>query len=226
VRATTTRVRSYLDPTAAQLDYLSRKLGEGRFDHRDTDEVADLLTGALAATPQVAALIFVRADLKATAVDRATGAIFDRAAIDRVTLEAAMREARNATGPAWGRLVHPPTVDKTMINLRQPVRTREGHFLGVLAAAVPISGVSSFIAGDDGLFGPNAFILYGRDHVLAHRQLEQDYPELDTAIPLPRLNHFSDVVLASIWDRNTRSLAFLDEIPDFKGHTVEVGNIP
>ena len=59
-------------------------------------------------------------------------------------------------------------------------------------------------------FGANAFILYGKDQVLAHPMLAFGHPGLSRTLPLPKQGSFGDPVLVSMWDEQPVGF-FFDE---------------
>jgi len=69
----------------------------------------------------------------------------------------------------------------------------------------------------------NAFILYGRDRVLAHSNMGAESVRPTADEPLPTLARFGDPVLAALWDdrRNERRL-FLTR-PPVENRTIHVG---
>jgi adenylate cyclase len=97
----------------------------------------------------------------------------------------------------WGTPVHGRPVG-TVLNLRRPLF---GHaaFLGIVVAAVRVAELSAFLAALETEFGQNAFILYDRDYLLAHRALEFEFPGLGPARPLPKVGEVADPVLFDIW---------------------------
>ncbi len=206
-------VEQNLQPVRIELDFLAQLVASGRLDLSNPQQITDVMTGALGGAQQVAALSFVRPDLTVTSVAR------DRDRI--VTLEEdwsriedvrrGIEVIRQARDPVWGELVPSPSrASGAFINIRVPLR-RSGEFLGALVALVSTSQLSRFVERlDSGLAGGHAFILYGRDHVLAHAALRDGFRRADSFRPaegadlLPTLNDIGDPVLAAIWQRDAR----------------------
>ena len=86
----------------------------------------------------------------------------------------------------------------TVVNLRQAV-FRDGEFIGMVAAVINVQELSAFLGSLETEIGQNAFILYRRDFVLAHRRLTRSFIGLNESRPLPRVSEIGDPVLAGIW---------------------------
>ena len=202
VRAIDSDIESYLDPAGEQLAYLGARLAD-TVDPADQARVADLLLGALAAVPQIQFLAFWDSDLQQVGVvatpDETPGAapkILRQNDRERPETVAADAELREVDGPFWGEPVF--NDGKTFINLRQPVR-RDGAYIGFLVAAVSVPELSEFVTRTGDLFDATAFILYGRDNVLAHPNLVFNHPDLSPENPVARRGRIGDLVLANLW---------------------------
>jgi adenylate cyclase len=191
----------FLDPAGVQAGFVADLIERGELDPQDRDRLLETLRFVLAATPQVHALVFFdprgwqavaarQEDRIDTFVERWTG---DAQAADL------MRRAveRRSEQAYWGPPVHVRPVG-TVLNLRRPL-FRHSAFLGIAVAVVRVAELSAFLAALETELGQNAFILYDRDYVLAHRALEFDFPGLSAARPLPRVTEIGDPVLFDIW---------------------------
>lgn len=202
VHAIDTDVANYLDPAQDQLAFLAARLTD-TIDPSDKARVADLLLGALAAAPQIEFLAFWDTDLQEVAVSapphqapgQAPSVLRQDQRADR-RIQAADQEVREAEGAFWGELVFQN--GKTYINLRQPVR-RGDDYLGFLLAAVSVPELSEFVTRTGDLFDATGFILYGREHVLAHPNLVSPHPDLSVDNPVVRLDRVGDLTLANLW---------------------------
>jgi adenylate cyclase len=78
----------------------------------------------------------------------------------------------------------------------------------MIVVVLRISDFSAFLADLETETGQNAFILYDRNYVLAHRALQNGFPGLGPSRPLPKVSEIGDPVLADIWskDREQRRL--------------------
>ena len=131
-------------------------------------------------------------------------------------------EARSYRGPYWGRPIWIQRANSTVISVRTPIWDGT-HFRGVLVTGVTVNALSSFIArsGTTSLIG-NRFILYGRDHVLAHANMADGGYVRQNDIPLPGLHQVGDRALAKIWNTIDRRRLLLPLDENTKGHIMIV----
>jgi class 3 adenylate cyclase len=193
------RVRQQMQPTANQLAFIADVLGRPGPTQFVGPRIADLLTGALAATPQIASLSFVDENyLSVTATRSEEGVDIQTANIEYDPL-VAMGLTR--LGGWWSDLVRGPGND--ILVVRQHSVWREGRFHGMLFARVSARQLSGVLAAvQPGLEG-GSFILYDHDYVLAHPSLTRAFPDQGPAQPLPRVDQVGDPVLAAIWSEPT-----------------------
>jgi len=195
-------VRGHLEPAEYQLEFVGRALETDRLDKENTEEVQVFLTGALAAAPQINALIFWDIDGVETVISQ------DQ---DLQELDTTVRDVRNdplaqelfewgreAKEMAWGDVVYVPTVDSSFINLSRPVHKGD-EFLGVLTAAISIQELSAMTDEVSNLFNATVFVLEGQDYVVAHPYLVSSHEEISTESPLAKIGHVGDLVLSQFW---------------------------
>ena len=72
--------------------------------------------------------------------------------------------------------------------------------------------------------GATPFILYGRDRVLAHRNLLAGFKG-SVKEPLPALNAIGDPVIARMWDPSVRQPAAFPSRPPVENHVVEIDGV-
>jgi class 3 adenylate cyclase len=202
IEALNQRLLTHLRPVEEANAYLAELIASGEVDPDDRVQLADYMTGAMSATPQVMGMTFLTTDFQAVRVSRANRRVGLRVsdwsgndAVQRVMAQAAAQ-----ADPYWGDLVWAPTNGITLINRRAPVFTR-GVFTGQLVSVVAISELSRFLADaarDDNSARP--FILYGRDRVLAHASMAAEDYALSAERPLPAIDRIEDPVLQRIWD--------------------------
>ncbi|UEM20348.1 HAMP domain-containing protein [Skermanella mucosa] len=197
------RVRHQLDPARDQITYLNGLIESGKLDPDDPEAMRDTLRGALAATPQVTGIGFTPLNQIMTRAGRINGEMVE-SKLDLSAspdMAAALAEARDRQGPFWVEPVWSPDVRTTLLTVRMGVR-RDDRFIGMLIVGVSIGDLSRFLSElyvDEGL---SAFVLYGREHVLAHQALrykEFDFSDHGAGLPLPRIDQVDDPVLASLW---------------------------
>ncbi len=190
----------YLDATLAPVKVVAREVANGRIDPRDDERMMPLMRTLLAASPQVTAMAFFQADGTRITSFREDGDVQSNREPwpDRPAIRAAMADAEATGKTAWGPPINEPFIG-TFVNLRQPV-FRRGDFIGMMTAVINVQVLSGFLDGIETEIGQNAFILYDRDYVLAHRQLIEPFPGLDRNRPLPTVRELGDPVLAQIWE--------------------------
>ncbi len=209
------RVIRYLSAAEDQLAFANRMIATGEVDAAGAGEdFTSLLLGALAATPQIVAILYIDVDYQLTGAERreqGSEPIFASVRGDD-DLRALVDQARLADGGRWGGLIWRQSFDQALMTYSLPVGGGES-FSGVLVALVSVVQLSEFISDLEGDFGGNPFVLYGEDRVLAHPLMAFGYDGLNRLSPLPEQARFGDPVLASMWE--VRALAF------FEGHVLE-----
>lgn len=172
-----TVVRGQLDPVRIQVESVGRMMQSAEFDLSNPDQVADVLQGALASTPQVRVLVYCDPDLQFVSVVRDAGA--DSFTIDRYnssdsetakSMDAMMRQA---DGARWGDLISADSIDRTLLNVRYPIR-RDGQYLGFLVAGVTTREMSRVAANIRELMGASTYLTLGGGQILAHPALVDD----------------------------------------------------
>ena len=217
------QIEQHLTPAEEQAKFVSDLIAEGALDPVDRSRMGDVLTGALAAASHIKLVVFIDTEFQLIGVAR----VDDRPNVYTAdyrgdpAVEEAVTDARGAEGPHWGEPVWREKVGETILNLRQPVR-RGGEYLGILLAAVTVSELSEYLSQLNRTIGNNAFILYERDHILAHPYLTSHYPGLSTEAPLPAVASFGDPILQAIWQEEGRFPLEVTEGSDFQGHALQI----
>ncbi len=100
------KVRDHLRPAENQLAFIGRLVADGRVDPADKPAFATLMTGALAAAPQISAILHVDPDYQTTIVARSpggpaffTGTIHAIRPCGRPCPKSPRRPARNGASP-------------------------------------------------------------------------------------------------------------------------------
>ncbi|HEV7369188.1 adenylate/guanylate cyclase domain-containing protein [Arenibaculum sp.] len=203
LKSVVVRVRHQLEPARDQSTFLARLIETGGLDVGDPVRLADTLRGALAATPHISSIGFIGPTRESLWISRFSGELrtdwVDLGASEEMRM--AIEETSRREGPHWAPPVWAAELGTTLLSLRTPVR-KDGKFLGMLMATVTVGDLSAFLSElfvDDNL---NAFVLYDRDHVLAHqnlRFLDRDLSRQPDGMPLPLIEQVDDPVLASLW---------------------------
>ena len=189
---------AHLDPAAAQIEFLGRQIELGRYKTDDPARLRDLLTGALAATPQIEGIVFTGRDLSFLYVRQTPEGgieILTKPKIGQEQLRAISDQVQRTEGAAWHELVH--AVGRTYLNLRRPLR-RDGTYLGFLAVLVSMPELSQIVADIGDTNESTAFILYGSDAVLAHPMLVSPHPDLSEETPVVAIDRVGDLVLGGL----------------------------
>lgn len=198
-----TGVRNYLEPALEKGRFINRQVEAGFLDLGDEVQVRAALTGVLAGTPQIAAVIFVDRDLRRTAV--ATGPD-GTAALIRIDGEQKqdvrhfLGLAREADAPFWGELVYDREQRNTFVNLIQPLHFNN-EFKGFIGFVVSMTDLSDFITETGSKIDSTGFILYGSGYVLAHPNLTSPHPDLSDDNPVVAIGRVGDLVLANFESR-------------------------
>ncbi len=195
------RTRFHLDPARDQSEFLAKLFRDGDIDPQDESASLSQLRAALAGIPQIAALAVIRTDLKQLRVERQGDNVVMRK-IDMRTvpgLDEAFEMARSAGRPVWGELLWSDRLNQPLVNVRTPL-WYEGAFLGILLTTVTVAELSRFLAESPAGSDVGAFILLGRNHVLAHAALAHNPQLFKRDKPLPEVSEIGDRVLASIWN--------------------------
>ncbi|MBD9539131.1 MULTISPECIES: adenylate/guanylate cyclase domain-containing protein [Ensifer] len=203
LEAVQTQIGSRFSPVEDQLAFLAREVGAGRLDPTDPVEFERVMTGALAATPQVRVLSFVRPNGDIYGVTQGPKGVFfftDKVTSDneRSEIEEAQRSGTAHWGPVY--FVPDPAIRTSVTNLQQPANLN-GKFAGVFRATITVDTMSDFlrqIAVSNP--GTTPFVLYGRDQVLAHPLMAAGHPLLSAEHRLPKLDELGDPFLAALWN--------------------------
>jgi adenylate cyclase len=213
-------IRGHLDPVRAQLEYLAEIVAREQLDLKRPREFGSLLSASLAAVPHASAVAFVSPDLWVLRMfrDRPTGPATVSDWSDDPDFRRAIAQAGQATDAYWGELFVAREGRMPFANLFVPVR-RDDVLVGTLIAGISVGQLSEFLATLAGDHLANAFVLRGRNAVLAHPRLREGFPGLSNAHPLPILEELGDPVLARIWAADQDRL--VEREADFAGEVVD-----
>ncbi|MBL4739785.1 MAG: HAMP domain-containing protein [Sneathiella sp.] len=212
---------SLLDPAEDQVRYIANLIYENKIDIDDEDSLNNGLLAALAGSSRIKGLVFIYPDLRTKLADRRTGTIKN---LDNSHSLVAMKNIMSlseTTAGSWSRLLYSPDANETVLSFRHPI-TRDGIFLGLIIAGIPISTVNEAVKTDGLSTDEGRFILYGKDHVLTQQGFHVNSKGLTHVGVVPTLAEISDPILSSIWTAPRSSIGLLRNKIDFEGHTTEV----
>lgn len=215
-------VRGHLQPVEDANSYIAGMIESGALDPAADARFAQALLTTAAAAPQILGMGFVHADGRVARILRGRGVSEEAHVGDLPVLAAALAAARDRPRrPFWSGVVWEELVGSTLLAVRTPVWEGD-RYLGVLLSAVTVGDLSRFIAERGaGSLGGNLFVLYGEDHVLAHRNMAGGSYRRDDDVPLPRLDEVGDRVLARFHSPDFREL-LIDLAEGVSGHVVTI----
>ncbi|HZH29004.1 MAG TPA: adenylate/guanylate cyclase domain-containing protein [Azospirillaceae bacterium] len=195
------RVRGQLDPVRGQAAFLSELMVRGEMSFGGSGGTAELLKGSMAAVPQVTGVAVLGPDRQVARAARVDGRLLADTLPPGSLPELAhvVDEARDRVEPYWAPPAWSPDLKATLLTLRHPIR-RGDEFLGVVVVAVSLADLSQFLSKLFVEEGTSAFLLYGRDRVLAHPNLAGAEVALppDDDPPLPRIDQVADPILGGL----------------------------
>jgi len=126
---------------------------------------------AMAGTNQVFGMAFIYPNRSSIRVGRGRGVLSAASPGQLSRNKRAATETRSKYQPYWGTPLWIEEVKSTVVSIRSPIWEGE-RFRGLLTSIVTVNALSKFIARSRSLpLTDNRFILFGRDHVLAHRSM-------------------------------------------------------
>jgi len=195
-----TQTKRFLGAAEEQAGFIAQRIAFGETVPSADETFVSLLLGALAATPQIVAIQFIDTHYQLVGAERLefeTSPIFLSVRNDPDHSEL-LERAKLDLAPFWGPIIWRPEYGQPMLVYQYPV-VRNGRFVGAVSAFVSLQALSEFISDLESEFGTNAFILHGREKVLAHPLLAFGYPGTTRLNPLPQQRNFSDPVIAAMW---------------------------
>ena len=218
------RLREHLDAPAAQLKLMADVMAAGRVSPDNEAQFDAFLVGGISGMPQLRSLTFFGSELNARGVQRIGGEIRLARGSGRSDARMArmIRAAFAARQPDWISPIFVPYLGQTVIGRGQPV-IRDGQVIGVLVATVNTDELSSYVERLGREAHATAFILYGRDRVLAHGAMRGGRIRPTAEEPLPTLAHFGEPVLAALWDERANAGRLFVARPPIENRTLYVG---
>lgn len=193
-----------------QAEFIVNNIRSGELPPDAPDRLADFAAGSLAAAPQISGLLIANAQggILAIARDKVGGvqrSWFETA--PSKTVEKFDQDARARKTPYWDPPFYSPAIAATVINYHAPV-WRGDTYMGYVAVGISTPALSNLAIELGDPPGASAktriFVLYGKDHVLAHSYLQQHPGAVSADKPLLTINEVEDPILSGI---NSRILA-------------------
>lgn len=214
--------RRRLAPVRTLNEYVTRMIDTGQIDLDDRETLGETLLLAMAGTDQVSGMAFIYTDGTFVRVARGRGVLPQGTAGDTPEDRRFMEIAKSRYQPFWGPPIWIKELNSTAITIQTPIREGD-RFRGILASVVTVNALSSFIARSGALpLADNRFILYGKDHVLAHRSMERGEFARQPDIPLPKVDQVGDPILAKLWDTENRYRLLIKLDENTKGHVNQI----
>ena len=225
INAATSQVEQHLRAAEHQVDFIARLITQSEVSPDDKKMFGQFLLGALAAAPQIEAVMFINPDSQALIAGQSredqSAVINEQDFSDDPTVQASM--GKISFGPTWLPPIWREQFNKTYLNLAQAV-IRDGVFVGAVVAVVSVEQLSLFVATTSVRHDAGThFILYGRDQVIAHSLLSDGYTEGSDEAPLPTVANFPDPVIAAMWTNDaTYDLKVVELAQGTDGHVIQL----
>lgn len=212
---------STLDPLENRAQDVAQMIYENKVDPADEEAFRKTLFSSMAGDKNIKAMGFLYPNYHAIMIDRATGKLIRSNHEDDKVSTAIIEEMDTNSVGSWGPLVFVPEAGQTVMSYRQPV-IRDGEFLGVVIAAIPVDAVSKVIKFNGLDKDERRFVLYGKEHVLFHQGYKVDSKQITLEKVVPKLSEIGDPVLASIWTAPRTPFRLIKGDRNFDGHFTEV----
>ena len=224
VTAAVDQIHIHLEAAERQARFIGYAIESGEVDPDEIDNFVAMLSGTLAATPQITSIGFVDRNLTLIAAERDEPApvpIFAKLGHD-ATWRAMMDEGAKAYEGYWTKIIWRNEYETAQLTRREPVR-KDNQYVGFVNVEVGIPSLSELIGDLESDFGLNAFILENRRHVVAHPVLQFGFPNLNRWHPVPLIREVGDPVLMGIWDDNARNAQVSGFLGAANGHAIDLG---
>ncbi|WP_417452551.1 adenylate/guanylate cyclase domain-containing protein [Kiloniella sp.] len=221
-------IRSHLDnnlnAAASQVTYMAELVHQGLLDPNDEKAITQTIKGALAATPQVRGMSFMRIDGSAVQAGWFDDTSFfsrNQKSDNEYRFASILQDASKEDGVYWGGIIWIEELKEPHISVFHPVYQGD-RYIGAMGAIISISSLSDYINKLDKETGNHTYLLLNRNKVLAHPSLiDMSRSGLSAENPLPTLNQVIDGNLRRIWDEPLYDFTDILGNGDIKGHAVD-----
>ncbi|SMF38474.1 adenylate cyclase [Tistlia consotensis] len=217
------QVERYLSNARRQATFVADAIASGRVPLAGGDSLTELVEGSMGGVPQVRGMAVFTADGQELRIGRFGSDVRVERGDWRSdpVVRSFMQRMRDGEGQDQRTVVWVPEFGEATVAVDAPIR-KDGEFLGAVSSVVGLTDLSAFLHELSHEYDGTAFILYGRDQVLAHPTLSGGMRGTSLQHPLPTLTEIQDPVLGHIWDDPDDTLNDLLAGTDLSGHTVEV----
>ena len=217
------RITSQLQPVVRQARWAVAQIERGSVKMEDSQALNTFMRFVLGATPHLAEIAITDPRARSRRWTGTSAQPLVKEWSERPDVTAWLEALASLSAPRWRAPLWSATLGTTVLHLDTPIRI-DGKFAGVFSQAVTISDLSRHIASLRAETGVIPFILYGRDHVLAHPMLISWTPSVtDRDHPLVALDALGDAVLERIRAPGNRELYLLGGMTEASSSRVTVG---
>ena len=217
------RITSQLQLVVRQARWAVEQIERGNVKIEDSQALNTFMRFVLGATPHLAEIAITDPRARSRRWTGTSAQPLVEEWSDPPDVTAWLEARASQTRPRWRAPLWSATLGTTVLHLDTPIRI-DGKFAGVFSHAVTISDLSLHIASVGAETGLIPFILYGRDHVLAHPLLISWTPSVtDRDHPLVALDALGDAVLERIWAPGNHELYLLGGMTEASSSSVTVG---
>lgn len=207
------RLRQRLETAERAAAHIAELAEKGVFTDADPAIQEEALRAVLALAPDVTDVGYISASGRGVRLNRRGGAsplapgapvpgrVEELRELPRDVTADLLTQAESRTTPVWGAPFWSTELRTSLVGVVKAVR-RDGRVAGYAGVGVSLGDLSRFLMQLYADLGVNAFVLYDRDHVLAHSTLAARGIDLSgrrDGPPLPRIDEVDDLALAGLW---------------------------
>ncbi len=193
-------VRNHVRPARNIVDHLALLASQGEFEVSNRPDVVSTLKSVLGAAPQVSGVSIWLANSQQTMVERLSDSAIASRTQDFSTdklLVAHFNQLKSKKEAQWNQPYR--RQGNSFISVSKSIFVN-GNYVGAATAAISLDDLSEYVQslGADQQF--HGFILYGKDHVLAHRDLSRisSLNNSDDGLAMHTIKQLADPVLTGL----------------------------
>ena len=190
----------FLEAAEEQVDFIATQIANEEVEPGRSNDFISLLMGAVAATPQIIRIQYIDREGRLSGVERQLEELLPifQSVGDDTDLRELIEQTASRGEPFWGNLLWRQEYAQAVLNYQRPL-ILDGQYAGMISAWISTNQLSEFLSNLESEFGANAFLLHGRDEMLAHPLMAFGYAGLNRATPLPKQATYADPVIAAMW---------------------------